>query len=356
MGSSSSTKKNLPPPPSLPTTSNQHFASKTSTSNNQQKQHVSSTTTSTAPATSSSSTKQTNNNNTSSSSSLSVPPPTPSSSAGAPATHPIGRVIKDAFREWLCSHSQLTNWQSRFAGYNRSEEEIRAAIVKELVYEACLTTRPDAQVEAVMFCKQGLAFGHFDFYPGFQKILKKALAEGVLTDVPKFFDRLMIAMHYAAVQQVHNHHSHGHQQQQQQQSSSPSSTSPNSTSLGSSAEPKIKTNRTGLFRQLSQLMFAVAESNPLDDDSPEANEEVADTMLRLWQSAPRDEMADDSVVDFILRPRACANKFPEMVVEMLTFGVFEAKVFSAEPVKKWIASDESKDSPLKKLLAENFNK
>lgn len=103
-------------------------------------------------------------------------------------------------------------------------------------------------------------------------------------------------------------------------------------------------------------MFAVAESNPLDDDSPESNEEVADGLLRLWQAAPRDEMADDSVVDFILRPRACSNKFPEMVVEMLTFGVFEAKVFAVEPVRKWLVSDESKDSPLKKLLEENFIK
>lgn len=241
------------------------------------------------------------------------------------------------FKEWLCSHSLLRNWQSRFAGHNVTEEELRAAIVSELLWDACMTTRQDAQLEVVLFAKQGLGFSQIDFYPGFLKMMRRGLAEGVLTDVPKLFDRLVIAMHYAAVQQVGNNSTGGSQ--------------PSSGTLSAGA---VRSNRTSLYRQLAQLIFATAESDPFEDDTPESNEELCDGLLRLWQAAPRDEAAEDSVVEFMLRPRACSTKFPEMVAEMILFSVTSANVLSAEPVKRWLHSADSKESPLQPLLSKNF--
>lgn len=104
--------------------------------------------------------------------------------------------VRSLFYEWVaeCTNDFIPEWMNEFGPCQRtfdSEEEFCKHVAKEVVREACMTTKKEAQREASSFLVVGLYMADVEVFDGFAMALASAIEEGVLEDVPKFSERFI---------------------------------------------------------------------------------------------------------------------------------------------------------------------
>ncbi|CBH13521.1 hypothetical protein, conserved [Trypanosoma brucei gambiense DAL972] len=102
--------------------------------------------------------------------------------------------VRSLFQEWLSGYRTgcLPNWQEEFRDCGARpipDMDLPTAVAAQVVREACMTTRKDAQCEASRLMVIGLFLEDDQVFNGFAAALSSAIEEGILEDVPKFSER-----------------------------------------------------------------------------------------------------------------------------------------------------------------------
>lgn len=113
---------------------------------------------------------------------------------------PFEARVKALLKEWVNERSNepIANWRSRFKqGEFGDDDELCQAVVSEVVREACITTKKEAQHEACSFLRVALGLQPDDspISLGLADALIKGLEEGIKEDVPKFYERFVNILH-----------------------------------------------------------------------------------------------------------------------------------------------------------------
>ncbi|ORC89843.1 putative eukaryotic translation initiation factor 4 gamma [Trypanosoma theileri] len=104
--------------------------------------------------------------------------------------------VRSLFQEWVaeCTNDFIHEWMNEFRNCQRrfdSEEDLCKAAAAEVVREACMTTKKEAQHEACSFLTVGLFLADDEVLDGFAMALVSAIEEDILEDVPKFSERFI---------------------------------------------------------------------------------------------------------------------------------------------------------------------
>jgi hypothetical protein len=225
-------------------------------------------------------------------------PPAAAAAAALP-TVPMKKRAMDLYKEWQASHADCRGWMVRFRSYGTTEAEARAVIVKQVVWDACTTTRVSAQMDAVQFLTKAMALAPQDLLPGLQRVLLKAVETGAREDTPKFYDRLMSVLGGCFV------------------------------------------SATLLLRHAVALIFDVYEdlarayaANPAEAVDVE---EAAQELGHLWTSMPQcKEAPEDEVAMAVIERRGTTKVQQELAVELLHYAVKQTAILSVEPVNRWV--------------------
>ncbi|KEG13527.1 putative eukaryotic translation initiation factor 4 gamma [Trypanosoma grayi] len=104
--------------------------------------------------------------------------------------------VRSLFQEWVaeCTNDFIPEWMNEFRNCQRhfdSGDALCKAAAAEVVREACMTTKKEAQREASSFLIVGLLLADDEVFDGFAMALATAIEEGILEDVPKFSERFI---------------------------------------------------------------------------------------------------------------------------------------------------------------------
>ncbi|KAH9582341.1 MIF4G-like [Trypanosoma melophagium] len=104
--------------------------------------------------------------------------------------------VRSLFYEWVaeCTNDFIHEWMNEFRNCQRrfeSEEDLCKAAAAEVVREACMTTKKEAQHEGCSFLTVGLFLADDEVLDGFAMALASAIEEDILEDVPKFSERFI---------------------------------------------------------------------------------------------------------------------------------------------------------------------
>lgn len=211
---------------------------------------------------------------------------------------PFDKRVKAMLTEWVNERSNeaIPQWKSRFktAEFDRDEDLCRA-IVAEVVRDACITTKRDAQREACSFLRVGLSFEPDDsaLSRGLVDTLVKALEEGIKEDVPKFFERFVSILH-----------------------------------LVTEKETIVE-----LYCDAAKLVYLVYQ------EVEERSEETLELLLEVWQLLPHpglnNEVLPDMVVNFVVDLRDTDQCD---VAAALVIALQESRLLSESAIRTWLGS------------------
>lgn len=170
--------------------------------------------------------------------------------AAAQRVVPFDRRAIGLFNEWVaaCSNDFFPDWMNEFANCGRAfadEAELCVAVAREVLKEAAMTTRAEAQREACSFLIVGLYLMDKEMLRGFAGAVAAAVDDGLIEDVPRYPERLM-----------------------------------NMVSLASSEE---EINADVYYDAVNVLSMAYSQVE-------DANEDTVDTLMRFWSRVPKPDL------------------------------------------------------------------
>ncbi|KAG8345750.1 putative eukaryotic translation initiation factor 4 gamma [Trypanosoma vivax] len=109
--------------------------------------------------------------------------------------------VRSLLNEWVARRTDecIEKWIDEFNEFRNhfsTEHEISVAVAAEVVREACMTTKVDAQLEGSSFLIVGIFLADKEVFHGFAMALASALDEGILEDVPKFGERFITMLRF----------------------------------------------------------------------------------------------------------------------------------------------------------------
>ena len=234
---------------------------------------------------------------------------TPSSRGGSTASPkpPLPKVSLTqqalaVMREFLDGDesTSLKDWEAKFRDYpNINEDNIRQTIAVEVVKEACMTSRENAQLEACRFLINGIEVGKVDQLTAFGRVIQKAIEDDLVSDVPKFYRR------FAYILQ---------------------------TCSGSDVVIDV-------YRDACTVTFFA-----YDQLRNEEGLELIEELVRLWTNLPK-EPIDPTIVSGIISIRGGENPANDLVVALLKHLVKDSKLVSPDPVNAWLSSPQAEAAP-----------
>ncbi|CCW64629.1 unnamed protein product [Phytomonas sp. EM1] len=104
--------------------------------------------------------------------------------------------VRSLLQEWVSDYANdfVPQWINEFNNCDRtfaSDGDLCVAVAVQVITEACITTRKEAQREACSFLIVGLYLMDEEMLRGFTGALASAIEDGILEDVPKFPERFM---------------------------------------------------------------------------------------------------------------------------------------------------------------------
>jgi hypothetical protein len=221
----------------------------------------------------------------------SAPPgPTAKPAPAASPTVPIEKKIDEVFSEF--GEGALSDWRTRFAGYNLTDENLAIGIVAKISTDACTTTNKEAQARAADFFTKGLQLSRSDIVTGLSKMIAKSIDEDLVSDTPKLNERFVAL-------------------------------------VGATCDQP-----TAQFTDVCAILFSAL--HPLQQG--ELVEEAVDSLMAVWRSLPKDVTVNPSVVDVVLRSRGTGSLPATLTVQMLKHIIVDNKIAPIKPLTAWAAS------------------